>query len=127
MVSPSRINRFEELIVWQKAMALATEIYDKTRKGAFAKDWGLRDQIQRAAVSIPSNIAEGFERYSDKEFRQYLLVAKGSAGELRTHLYLAGSVGYLTPIEKRRLLEACLEVSRMLSGLIKVVTRNSKG
>ena len=77
MTRPFKINRFEDLIVWQKSMSLAAEIYRTTRHGDFVKDWGLKNQTQRAPVSIPSNIAEGFERYSNKEFRKYLLVAKG--------------------------------------------------
>lgn len=119
MTSPSKITRFEDLIVWQKSMSLVEEIYRVTKQGEFAIDWGLKNQIQRAAVSIPSNIAEGFERYSNKEFRKYLLIAKGSAGEVRTHLYLARSVGYLVPMETEILVKRCLEVSRLLGGLIK--------
>jgi four helix bundle protein len=115
----NRIQKFEDLIVWQKAMSLAEEIYRATRQGDFAKDWGLNKQIQRAAVSIPSNIAEGFERYGNKEFRQFQLIAKGSAGEVRTHLYIALSLGYLTPIEAGSLIKTCIEVSRLIGGLIK--------
>lgn len=106
-------------MVWQKSMSLAEEIYQITKQGVFVKDWGLKNQIQRAAVSIPSNIAEGFERYSNKEFRQFLLVAKGSAGELRTHLYLARSIGYVTPMEAELLIKRCIEISRLLAGLIR--------
>jgi four helix bundle protein len=118
----SKIIRFEDLIVWQKSMSLTEEIYRASREGEFAKDWGLKNQIQRAAVSIPSNIAEGFERYSNKEFRKFLLIAKGSAGELRTHLYLARSIGYLVPMEGELLVEKCFEVSRLLGGTIRSVT-----
>jgi len=100
-------------------MTLAEEIYRITKDGQFAKDWGLKDQVRRAAVSIPSNISEGFERYSNKEFRQFLLIAKGSAGEVRTHLYLARSLGYLTPLESESLITSCIEVSRLVGGLIK--------
>ena len=114
-----KIERFEDLIVWQKAMALAEEVYRITRQGEFSKDWGLRNQIQRAVVSISSNISEGFERYGNKEFRQFLLIAKGSAGEVRTHLYLARSLGYITPIEADILIGSCLEVSRLIGGLLK--------
>ena len=124
MTSPSKITRFEDLIVCQKSMSLAEEIYRVTKLGEFAKDWGLKNQIQRAAVSIPSNIAEGFERYSNKECRKFLLIAKGSAGELRTQLYLAKSAGYLVPMEAEILVKRCLEVSRLLGGMIKAVTSN---
>ena len=119
MTSYSKITRFEDLFVWQKSMTLAEEIYRITKDGQFAKDWGLKDQVRRAAVSIPSNISEGFERYSNKEFRQFLLIAKGSAGEVRTHLYLARSLGYLTPLESESLITSCIEVSRLVGGLIK--------
>ena len=119
MTIPSKIQRFEDLIVWQRAMSLAEEIYRVTKQGEFAKDWGLKRQIQRAAVSIPANIAEGFERYGNKEFRQFLLIAKGSAGEVRTHLYLARSLGYMTPMEAESLINSCIEVSRLVGGLIK--------
>jgi len=77
-----KIKRFEDLLVWQKAMDLCREIYRVTSLGSFAKDWGLRDQVRRAAVSIPSNIAEGFERHSAQELSHYLNIAKGSAGEV---------------------------------------------
>jgi len=103
-------------------MDLAEEIYRVTKVGEFAKDWGLKTQVQRAAVSVPANISEGFERYSNKEFRRFLLIAKGSAGEVRTHLYLARNLGYLTPIEADGLVNLCLDVSRLLQGTIKAVT-----
>ena len=124
MEAKSKIQRFEDLVVWQKAMSLAEDIYKITKGGEFGKDWGLKNQIQRAAVSIPSNIAEGFERYSNKEFRQFLLVAKGSAGELRTQMYLARTAGYLTPMEAEVLIKKCFEVSRLIGGLVKAVTTN---
>ena len=122
METKPKIQRFEDLIVWQKSMSLAEEIYRVTKQGEFAKDWGLKTQIQRAAVSVPSNISEGFERYSNKEFRQSLLIAKGSAGEVRTQLYLARNLGYVTPIEADGLIKLCVDVSRLLGGLIRSVT-----
>ena len=104
-------------------MVLAEEIYRITKVGEFAKDWGLKNQIQRAAVSIPSNIAEGFERYSAQELRQYLNIAKGSAGELRTQIILARNFNYLRPLEAEMLLKLCEEVSRMLGAYRKRVWR----
>ena len=86
MDSTNKVKRFEDLVVWQKSMALAEEIYRITKSGEFGKDWGLKDQVRKAAVSIPSNIAEGFERYSAQELKQFLNIAKGSAGEVRTQL-----------------------------------------
>ena len=83
----TQIRRFEDFIAWQKARELTKEIYLSTRSGEFARDYGLRDQIRRAAVSIVSNIAEGFERGSDREFSQFLVVAKASCAEVRAQLY----------------------------------------
>ena len=90
------VKKFEELKCWQMARELAREVYDCTRTGSFAKDYGLKDQMQRAVVSIGSNIAEGFERDSGSELVKFLGYAKGSAGELRSQLYTAFDVGYLT-------------------------------
>src|SRR5437870_4643918 len=89
------IQRFEDLIAWQKARRLTAEIYRASGQGRFANDWGLRNQIQRAAVSAMSNIAEGFERRRPSEFHQFLSVAKGSCAELRSQLYVALDVMYL--------------------------------
>lgn len=114
-----KIQRFEDLIVWQKAMNLAEEIYRVTKQGEFVKDWGLRDQVRKAAVSIPSNIAEGYERQTTQEYIRFLTIAKGSAGEVRAQLILVGRLEYLTPIEASALVEACQEISRMLEGLKK--------
>ena len=119
MNSPSKITRFEDLIVWQKSMSLAEEVYGVTRQGEFAKDWGMKNQIQRAVVSIPSNIAEGYERQSTQEYIRFLIIAKGSAGEVRTQLILASKFGYLTPVEASSLVRDCQEISRMLEGLKK--------
>src|SRR3712207_4398039 len=89
------ITRFEDLEVWKKARDLSLAIYRVTSKGSFARDFGLRDQIRRAAVSVMSNIAEGFDRYSRSEFKQFLSIARGSASEVRSQLYLAHALGYL--------------------------------
>jgi four helix bundle protein len=84
-----RAQRFEDLIAWQKARLLTKSIYEITQQGAFARDFGLSSQIQRAAVSVMSNIAEGFERRSLNEFHHFLLVAKASCAEVRSQLYVA--------------------------------------
>ena len=86
---------FEDIVVWQLGRELVLKIYALTRQGAFARDYGLKDQIQRAAVSVPSNIAEGFERDGNKEFVKFLYIAKGSVGEVRSLLYNARDLGYI--------------------------------
>jgi four helix bundle protein len=91
----SRIERFEDFIAWQKARVLAAEIYKVTDEGKFARDFGLKDQIRRAAISVMSNIAEGFERGRSAEFHQVLSIAKASCAELRSQLYIALDAGYL--------------------------------
>ena len=90
------ISKFEELIAWQKSRELVTAIYKVTNGKEFSRDFGLRDQIQRAAVSIMSNIAEGFERAGRAEFHQFLVIAKGSCAEVRSQLYIALDIGYIS-------------------------------
>jgi S23 ribosomal protein. len=87
------IQKFEDIDAWQKARALTREVYAVTADGAFAKDFGLRDQIRRAAVSVMSNIAEGFDRGGVREFIQFLFIAKGSAAEVQAQLYVALDAG----------------------------------
>lgn len=113
------ISRFEELLVWQKAKALALDIYRVTGAGKFSKDFGLRDQIQRASVSVMSNIAEGFDRNSRAEFARFVSIARGSAGEVRSQLYLARELDYITPEDFQRLMQTCSEITRMLVKLRK--------
>jgi four helix bundle protein len=117
MNSPSKITRFEDLIVWQKSMSLAEEIYRVTKQGDFAKDWGLRDQVRKAAVSIPSNIAEGYGRYRAADFKRFLTIANASAYEVRSQVQLAGRLGYIGALETEMIVKNCEEVSRMLIGL----------
>lgn len=117
MASSAGVARFEDLIAWQKARGLAGEIYAATARGPFMRDWGLRDQIRRAAVSVMSNIAEGFERAGRAEFHQFLVIAKGSCAEVRSQLYVARDAGYLDEQEFRRLQAAAEEVTRVVSGL----------
>jgi four helix bundle protein len=112
-----KIARFEDLIAWQKARALTKRIYEATGYGAFAKDFGLSGQIQRAAVSIMSNLAEGFERGGRGEFHQFLSTAKASCAELRSQLYVATDVGYLDSESFGRLLAQATEVARIIGGL----------
>ena len=99
----SGVTRFEELIAWQKARELNREIYAATSAGAISRDFSLVNQIRRAAASVMSNIAEGFERSGQAEFHQFLVIAKGSCGEVRSNLYIALDVGYLSEKESNRL------------------------
>src|SRR5438128_318990 len=120
----ARIERFEDLTSWQKARELNRLIYQASMKGHFAKDFGLRDQMRRASISIMSNIAEGFERGGDKEFVQYLSVAKGSCGEVRSQLYAALDGAYLDAAEFKELSERSLELSRLISGFMTYLRRS---
>jgi len=113
---------FEEIDAWKKSGRLVCDIYRVTREGEFQRDFALRDQIRKSAISIPSNIAEGFERDSLKAFISFLHIAKGSAGELRTQIYIAGKLEYLDPKQRRELVAKAKDVSRMLSGLIRYLT-----
>ena len=108
----------EEIEAWQKARALTQEIYAASRGERFTRDFGLRDQIRRASVSVMANIAEGFERDGSGEFLQFLSIAKGSAGEVRAHLYVAFDQGYIDQATFKRLLELVMEVSRVIAGLM---------
>lgn len=112
------VSRFEELIAWQKARVLTKDVYALTRGKLFAKDYGLCDQIRRAAVSIGSNIAEGFDRGSNKEFLAFLGIAKGSAAEVRSQLHTALDVGYLSHEDFEMIVSQTEEVSRLFNGLI---------
>ncbi|MCH7574613.1 MAG: four helix bundle protein [Candidatus Marinimicrobia bacterium] len=113
------IHRFEEIESWQKARELVKAIYTVTRRGDFTKDYGLKDQIQRAAVSIMSNIAEGYERDGKGEFIQFLSIAKASAGEVKSQLYVALDTGYLSEAEFSELSEQADGIARLIGGLIK--------
>lgn len=118
-----QVQRFEDLIAWQKARELTKLIYEVTNTGNFARDFGLRDQIRNAAVSSMSNIAEGFERGSLAEFQRFLSISKGSCGELRNQLYVALDVGYLEPGVFRSLFDRAVEVGRITGGLRAAVAR----
>lgn len=109
---------FEALDVWRDARSLAHAVYDVTAGAGFAKDFGLCDQIRRAAVSVMSNIAEGFERGGNQEFLQFLSIAKGSGGEVRSQLYVAKDQGYLSEERFHDLHAACRRPSIMISSLI---------
>jgi four helix bundle protein len=108
----------------KKARVLTKEIYEATLTGAFAKDFGLKDQMRRAAVSILSNIAEGFERGGDKEFLQFLSIAKGSAGELRAQLYISLDQSYLSAEQFDYFAREATEISQLISGFMRYLKQS---
>ncbi|MDO8140633.1 MAG: four helix bundle protein [Candidatus Brocadiales bacterium] len=108
-----RIERFEDLIAWQKTRVIAKEVYELTRKPPFAKDFGLCGQIQRAVVSILSNIAEGFERGGRAGFHKFLVVAMASCAEVRPILYIALNIGYINSEDFNKVNDLALEVGRI--------------
>ena len=118
-----KIERFEDFIAWQKARKLTSNIYKVSNIGEFARDFGLKDQIRRAGVSVMSNIAEGFERGRPTEFHQFLSIAKGSCAELRSQLYVALDVGYVLGDDFRALMSEAIEVVQIVGGLRASVER----
>ncbi len=113
-----RIDRFEDIIAWKKAMRLTVTIYKQFNH---CKDYSFRDQIRRASVSITNNIAEGYERNTNKEFKHFLFIAKGSCGEVRSMIHLAHSLKYISPENYTALHDEAEEISRILSGFIKTL------
>ncbi|MBI4835134.1 MAG: four helix bundle protein [Planctomycetes bacterium] len=109
------IQRFEDIKAWQKARELVNEIYKSTSTGLFAKDFGLRDQIRRASVSVMLNIAEGFARKTNKEFARFLVQAHGSCAEVQSALYIALDQGYITKDKFSGLYDRADEISKMLT------------
>jgi four helix bundle protein len=109
-----RVHTFEDLLVWQMGIELVKRVYVLTANAWFSKDFGLRNQIRRASVSIPTNIAEGFERASRKEYLNFLNIAKGSAGEVRSLLYVALEVGYLQGESYEELRAQVIKISAYL-------------
>ena len=113
-----KFERFEDIVAWQKAGELTLEIYRIFKNN---KDFSFKDQIKRAVISIMNNIAEGYERKSNKEFMYFLYIAKGSCGEVRSMLYVAYRLGYVTEEQLKNLHSTSVEISKMLSGLIKTL------
>jgi len=122
-VNVSTFKSFEEINAWQRARDLTRRIYQISSEGHFARDYGLRDQMRRACISIMSNIAEGHERSGTKEFVQFLSVAKGSVGEVRSQLYIALDQEYIPVATFEQLSGEAMEISRMLSGLMKYLRK----
>ena len=119
------ISRFEEIEAWKNARELTKQIYQLSAIGAFSRDFGLRDQIRRAAVSVMSNIAEGFESQTQALFIKYLGVAKASAGELRSQLYIASDLGYLSPEDLENTISLAEKVSRQIYRFVKYLQSQS--
>jgi four helix bundle protein len=120
----ANVEKFEDLEVWQRAREITRSIYAISFDGTFAKDYALVNQMRRAAISILSNIAEGFERNGDKEFVQFLLVAKGSCGEVRAQLYVALDQEYVDGDSFASINNKLTETSRMISDLIKYLRQS---
>lgn len=118
-----KINSFEEITAWKESREFNRDIYRITNRGLFEKDFDLKRQIRRASVSISSNIAEGFERNTDKEFIYFLYVAKASAGEVRSQLYLSYDLDYIAENDFLELKSKIENVSKMLSGFIKYLEK----
>jgi four helix bundle protein len=113
-----KIERFEDIICWKKAGELSVDIYSSFSEN---RDYGFRDQIQRASISVMNNIAEGFERRTDSEFKHFLYVAKGSCGEVRSRLYIARKLKYIDQTQYKQLHVLSSEISKIISGLIKTL------
>lgn len=112
-------RKFEDITAWQKARELTKLVYEVTKDGSFSKDFGLRDQMRRAAISMMSNIAEGFDRGGRKEFIQFLSIAKGSTGEVKSQLYIALDQNYVTKDIFNNAFSLAEEVNRLIFSLIK--------
>lgn len=117
-VESMKFDRFEDIIAWQKAKELTIQVYQLFEN---SKDFGFKDQIQRASVSVMNNIAEGFERKSNNEFKHFLFIAKGSCGEVRSMLYLAKELNKISNDDFESLFALSEEISKILSGLIKTL------
>jgi four helix bundle protein len=120
------VGNFRDLQVWQKSKDMAVKIYNITNKNEFKKDYSLKDQIRRAAISIASNIAEGDERFSNKESIRFLYIANGSAAEVITQLTIAHEIGYINNDIFNNLIEELEQISKMIKNLIKYRIGNDK-
>lgn len=123
----STIMRFEDIQAWQTARELTRLVYRLSGQGSFSKDFGLRDQIRRAAVSVMSNIAEGFENKTQPQFIRYLGLAKGSAGEVRSQSYVALDLKYITQEESNTLFDLAEKNSRQIARFIAYLETHPQG
>jgi len=115
----AKIERFEDIKSWQKARKLTGQIYQLSETGQLVRDYGLKNQLRRACVSIMNNISEGFERDGNNEFIQFLSTAKGSCGEVRSQLYILKDLGYINEKDFTNLYAEAIEINRMIGGFIK--------
>lgn len=122
-----KIERFEDILAWQKAREMTKQVYARAKTGPFAKDFGLRDQIQRASVSTMANIAEGYERGGDREFVQFLSHSKGSCAEVKSHLYVALDQQYITQIRFNDLYGRADEISKLIGGFMSYLRQSQVG
>jgi four helix bundle protein len=121
-----KIEKFEDLRIWQISIEITKEINKYTEYRAFSRNWALKDQIIRALISISSNIVEGFERNNNKEFRRFLLYAKGSAGEVRSQLYIAKEFGYITLDEFNTTYQKIFSLGGQIGSFINYLTEINK-
>ena len=119
-----KISPFEDLDCWQEAHALVRKIYDATKDGSFKRDMRLTSQVQAAATSCMANIAEGFERRSDKEFVQFLYIAMASTAEVKSHLYVALDQAYIEKKQFDDIYDQAIKTSKMISSLIKYLRKS---
>ena len=119
-----KVNSFEELNIWIESRSFNEKLYKISNNGLFDKDYDLKRQIRRASISVSSNIAEGFERNTDKEFIQFLYYAKGSAGEVRSQLFLSLDLNYIKKDDFDKLYNQITGISKMISGMIKYLKKS---
>lgn len=122
----AKFEGFEEIEAWKKAYDVTLRIYRLTENGRFSKDFGLRDQIRRASVSVMANIAEGHGRKSNSEFANFLNVARGSAHEVQSHLHVATGLGYIETAEFEEIYRLLADISRMTLGLARYLRQNDR-
>lgn len=121
-----KIERFEDLPIWKKAAEVSLNVYRISEKGKLKNDFSMKDQIKRAAISISSNIAEGFEYGNNSDFVRYLRYAKGSAGELRSQMYIINEMELIESVDYQKINEQLIEVSKQISGFMKYLREHKK-
>jgi len=122
----SKIKQFEDLDIWKLAVEIAINIYKISEDGKLKQDWGLKDQIRRAAMSISNNIAEGFEYDNNKDFIKFLRYSKGSCGELRSQLFILKKIEFINEIFYADMFDRLMSISKQISGLIKYLKEYEK-
>ncbi len=122
----AKIERFEDIEAWRKARELTGAVYAASSEGPFSRDFGLLDQIRRAAVSVMSNVAEGFERGGDVEFRRFLSIAEGPAGEVKAQLYVALDAGLIDKVQFDSLYKMATEAGNLIGGFMRYLTKGSR-